>query len=204
MSNDLGFRLTLGVLLAAVLAVRIVYQVNAVRNLPKATFMESKFNMAARALAGFSGIFMLVVWLAAPQKMRWSSLPLPDWLRWTGTAVGVISVVGLLWIHRALGQNFSGNLHVQTDHQLVTAGPYRWVRHPMYVVFYGLALAFFLLTANWFIGLSWFVVLTLVMLSRVRREETVMLERFGDRYREYAARTGRFLPRLRDRRVAET
>ena len=78
----------------------------------------------------------------------------------------------------------------------------------MYVVFYGLALAFFLLTANWFVGLAWFAVLTLVMLSRVRREEDVMMERFGDAYREYAARTGRFLPRLRGRQrprpVSET
>jgi protein-S-isoprenylcysteine O-methyltransferase Ste14 len=66
----------------------------------------------------------------------------------------------------------------------------------MYAAFYPLSVAFFLLTANWFIGLSWLAVLTLVVVRRVPREEAAMISHFGDAYREYASRTGRFLPRI--------
>lgn len=196
MPEAFGFRLTLGVLLAALLFVRIVYQVKAARNLSKTKFLESKLNMAARFLAGLAGLALVIAYLVSPASMRWSELPMPEQLRWTGGVLGFLAVTGLVWVHRTLGENFSSTLHIQADHQLVTKGPYRWVRHPMYMVFYALTLSFFLLTANWFIGLSWFAVLTLVMLSRVAREEAAMTQRFGDRYREYAARTGRFLPRF--------
>lgn len=196
MPEALAFRLTLSVILTAVLCVRVVYQAKAIRNLPKATHLESRFNIASRIIAGLTGLGVLIAYVAAPQTMQWSALSLPGWLRWAGAAIGVLSVLGLIWVHRALGENFSGNLHVQTDHQLVTSGPYRWVRHPMYTVFYGLSLCFFLLTANWFIGFSWFAVLTAVVLSRITREEAAMIGLFGDRYREYAAHTGRLLPRL--------
>ena len=61
---------------------------------------------------------------------------------------------------------------------------------------YVLLAAYFLLSANWFIGLASVVGLTLVVASRVKREEIVMIEKFCDLYREYMSHTGRFMPRL--------
>lgn len=52
-----------------------------------------------------------------------------------------------------------------------------------------------LLTANWFIGLASVIVLALLAI-RTPKEEEMLIERFGDQYREYRARTGRFLPRI--------
>ena len=57
-------------------------------------------------------------------------------------------------------------------------------------------LAFFLVSANGFIGLFWLGPFTVLLVVRVPREEAVMREKFGDTYRAYERRTGRFLPRL--------
>ena len=78
----------------------------------------------------------------------------------------------------------------------ITSGPYRYVRHPFYVT---AALAFAanaLATANWFIASTGFVALALLVI-RTPTEEGKLVERFGDDYRRYMARTGRFFPRLR-------
>ena len=79
---------------------------------------------------------------------------------------------------------------------LVTDGPYRWIRHPMYTAFYVLHIAVFFLTANWFIGLTWLAGLTIIIVLRVKREEAMLLARFGDKYNSYMERTGRFLPHI--------
>ncbi|MFW9800207.1 MAG: methyltransferase family protein [Candidatus Thorarchaeota archaeon] len=85
----------------------------------------------------------------------------------------------------------------RSDHEeyvLATGGPYRWVRHPMYVskVFFGLFL--FLATG------IWLTVLTLVAVAflpaQARGEEEMLHDLFGDVYDDYVARTGRFFPKI--------
>ncbi len=64
----------------------------------------------------------------------------------------------------------------------------------MYSAFYLLHIAVFFLTANWFIGVTWLAGLTITIRLRVRREEEMLLERFGGQYGSYMERTGRFVP----------
>ena len=77
---------------------------------------------------------------------------------------------------------------------LVTGGPYRWVRHPMYTTSFVWAAAFLLITANWLIGGAWFS-LGMVAVALTDQEEATLLARFGEAYRVYQRRTRRFLPR---------
>ena len=77
---------------------------------------------------------------------------------------------------------------------LVTTGPYRWIRHPMYTAALTLGVAATLITANAVMaigGLGMFALLA----ARSRTEERRLIEKFGDAYRDYQRRTGRFLPR---------
>jgi protein-S-isoprenylcysteine O-methyltransferase Ste14 len=117
--------------------------------------------------------------------------------RFAGAGAGAAADAMLAWVHHELGQNFSPTLHLHDQHTLVTSGPYRWIRHPMYTAFYMLGLSFFLLSANWFIGGAFLGGLTAVMISRVAKEDALMAGRFGQQYQTWAGRTGRFLPRLR-------
>ena len=117
-----------------------------------------------------------------------------------GLGIGTLPL--FVWTHEALGKNWSADLVIKEEHALVTGGPYRWVRHPMYTAFFGSSLAYFLLSANWVIGLTGLGT-SVLLAARVDKEEALMIEEFGDDYRAYMRRTGRFLPRMTPNRVQE-
>ena len=77
----------------------------------------------------------------------------------------------------------------------ITTGPYRWVRHPLYTLAALLGVANFLAAANWFFFVMGGAIFLLLAI-RTRKEEENLIARFGDDYRNYMQRTGRFLPRL--------
>jgi protein-S-isoprenylcysteine O-methyltransferase Ste14 len=121
---------------------------------------------------------------------------LPPAVRWLGLPAGLLSLWLLVSAHRALGRNWSGILEISEQHRLVVTGPYNRVRHPMYSAFFCLAASYALLSANWLIAASNLGAVTLMYLARVRDEERMMLEQFGEEYRVYMARTGRLIPPL--------
>jgi protein-S-isoprenylcysteine O-methyltransferase Ste14 len=153
------------------------------------------FAVARTLLLGCS-LAALVGYLAAPPRMDWASLPLSTWLRWVGIVLAVAGLGLVTWVLRALGHNFSTTLSIKRDQTLVTHGPYRWVRHPMYSAFVLLWVAFSLASTSWLVGLTGLAAFALVMAVRTPREERMLTERFGDEYRAYMGRTGRFLPRV--------
>ncbi len=144
-------------------------------------------------LLGASLASMLVYGIN-PQLMSWSALPLPFWLRWFGFFIGLIALILFYWVLRSLGQNFSTTLTINKDQTLVTRGPYRWVRHPMYTSFVLLWVGLFVISTNWFIGLTGIVGFVLAIVVRTPKEEQMMIKRFGAEYITYMKGTGRYLP----------
>jgi len=157
---------------------------------------EGLFILFTLRPVGVAGMLGLIAYMVNPTWMAWSSLTLPDWLRWVGVGVGLLAGGLLIWTLRSLGKNLTDTVVTRREHTLVTSGPYRWVRHPFYdsVALCGLTNS--LVAANWFLlltgGLSF-----VLMIVRTRREEEKLLARFGDAYRAYMERTGRFLPLAR-------
>jgi protein-S-isoprenylcysteine O-methyltransferase Ste14 len=134
-------------------------------------------------------------WIISPRWMAWSALPLPAWLRWAGVVV-LISAAGLLlWTFRSLGPNLTDTVVTRQQHTLVFHGPYRWIRHPLYtsVVLFTVAMA--VIAANWFLALTGVMAFGLLVI-RTRTEEAHLIARFGNDYRSYMQRTGRFIPRI--------
>ena len=149
-------------------------------------------------------IITLFLYLFYPHSLSWAMVLTPVWLRWIGVSLGILSLIMFVWVHRSLGRNFSAKLRIKEKQNLVINGPYQRIRHPMYTAFYLLNIAVFLLTSNWFIGATWLTILTIIIALRVKREETMMADRFGDAYRDYMRRTGRFFPAIRaDKTPAE-
>jgi protein-S-isoprenylcysteine O-methyltransferase Ste14 len=157
---------------------------------------EGIFIMIALRVCGLLAWAVLAAYLINPAWVSWSSFALPDWLRFSGAIIGFFVAPPLLfWTFHSLGKNLTDTVVTRREHTLVTHGPYRWVRHPFYVVGFVAGLSMSLLTANWlFAALALSVVTMLVIRSRV--EEAKLVERFGDEYRAYARRTGRFFPLL--------
>jgi len=116
----------------------------------------------------------------------------------SGLALGALGLViaGMLfayWARVHLGRNWSGEIIVKVGHTLITSGPYRWVRHPIYggmtVALVGTALA---------IGAPYgFIAMALILygfLVRVRLEEALMRDTFPAEYDRYSRHTARLIP----------
>jgi protein-S-isoprenylcysteine O-methyltransferase Ste14 len=155
---------------------------------------EGLFILLTLRPVGMAGMLSLFAFMVDPGWMAWSSVPLPNWLRWCGGGLWVPSGLLLTWTLRTLGTNLTDTVVTRRNHTLVTLGPYRWVRHPFYVSTGLLLLASSLLTANWFVLATGVVTFTLLAI-RLKREEERLLGRFGEAYRDYRERTGRFLPK---------
>jgi protein-S-isoprenylcysteine O-methyltransferase Ste14 len=196
MDSELFFRLTFAVLVIAVLGIRLYGHLKAgTFHEPRHSYDEGWLTRAMRPFPVFVGIAS-VLYIAAPHLMAWSTVDLPDWMRFASLPLGLLVIAGMAWVHRSLSKNFSGKLEIRDDHTLVTSGPYRWVRHPMYTAVIALFLAVFLLTANWFIGFGGLLTVGSVILARTPKEEAMLVETFGDAYREYMRRTPRYIPRV--------
>ncbi len=136
-----------------------------------------------------------LVYLINPVWMSWSKIGLPESVRWLGVVFGILCVLGIYWLFSSIGTGISPTSATRKEHQLVTRGPYRWVRHPLYTVGSSLFIAFGMMADNWFIALLG-ILAFIGMAIRTPKEEANLIEKFGDEYRAYMKRTGRFFPKL--------
>ena len=156
---------------------------------------EGLFILVSLRLAGLVGGAGLIAYFINPGCMAWAAVTLPVWLRWAGVGLALTAGLLLVWMFRTLGRNLTDTVVTRKQHTLVTTGPYRWVRHPLYTLAAMLTLAHFLAAANWFF-LAIGGVVFLLLAIRTRKEEENLIARFGEDYRKYMQRTGRFVPRL--------
>jgi protein-S-isoprenylcysteine O-methyltransferase Ste14 len=156
---------------------------------------EGKFLLVTLRAGGLLLWLSIIIYLINPAWMSWASITLPIWLRWSGVAGGLLSVALLVWMFSSLGRNITDTVAIRRDHSLVTHGPYRLIRHPLYSFGTLFILSFGVVAGNWFIAVMSFAAFILLAL-RTPIEEAKLLDRFGEEYKEYLRRTGRFLPRL--------
>ena len=189
-------RLLFGLLWFSFAGMRIYYQVKAGKGQRRLYSRREGRGMMVLRLFAMPYMLLLFLYPLWPSLLGWASMPLPDALRWVGFGLMTAGVL-LCWrVNYALGRYFSGTLVLRPDHRLIQDGPYRRVRHPMYTAFVIMMTGMLLLSANWFIGGPPLAGVLFVMVRRTPKEEAMLLDRFGDEYRDYMRRTGRYLPRL--------
>src|SRR5574339_234972 len=123
-----------------------------------------------------------LVYLLNPAWMAWSKIGLPEWARWLGAVIGILCTAGIYWLFSSIGRGITPTSATRREHELVTSGPYRWVRHPLYTVGSSMFVGFGLMADNWFIivmGILAFI----GMAMRTPKEEANLVEKFGDEYR---------------------
>jgi protein-S-isoprenylcysteine O-methyltransferase Ste14 len=114
-----------------------------------------------------------------------------------GVGLAVFSTAVIIAAQRTLGRQFAYRPRLIEGHQLVTRGPYRWVRHPIYASLFGLGLATGLALSRW-PAIPVFAILYAAGTSlRIRNEERLLREKFGAEFEEYARRVPAYLPGLR-------
>jgi protein-S-isoprenylcysteine O-methyltransferase Ste14 len=163
------------------------------RRTPKLTRRDRAREIVLMTVSA-SGLLVVPLIYVFSDQPRFANYPFHSWQAWLGGAV----FLAALWLfrrtHRDLGRNWSVTLEVRERHALVTNGVYSRVRHPMYSAFWLWALAQALLLPNWIAGPAGLVGFGTLFALRVRREEQLMIETFGEDYRRYMARTSRILP----------
>jgi len=194
MSDDQIFRLILLAGFVALMPIGIYHRLKARTDEPLNRREEGLFILITLRLTGIVGWGGFMAYLINPAWMTWAAVPLPVWLRWAGVGLFVVTGCLFIWTFRSLGKNLTDTVVTRQVHTLVTIGPYRWVRHPLYTAAALATLAVPLISANAFIFITGCVIMTLLVV-RTPKEEANLIARFGDDYRNYMQRTGRFVPR---------
>ena len=142
-----------------------------------------------------------VAWsvLAPPRLLEWDRWPLShgvsDPLVWIAVVL-LGAGLGLFWhSHRTIGSFWSIRIEIKKEHRLVTRGPYRYVRHPLYTALFLGYLGTLLALQSWTLTV-WFPVFIVSYVLFAKEEERVMENGFGEAYRAYRQQAGMFLPRL--------
>jgi len=196
MALEVPFRVALLVVMLLTMTVTAYHRLQAASSGEKISRKEEGYVFAiVLRLAGLCLWVATFAYLIYPPSVEWAMLPLDEWVRWIGVVTGALCSILMYWTLSSLGKNLTDTVVTRAAATLVTNGPYRWVRHPFYVTAALLMASVTVLTANWLIGLSSLVVLALLAV-RTPKEEQMLIERFGQQYQDYMARTGRFFPRM--------
>jgi len=139
--------------------------------------------------------FLLILILSMPYCDRHDILTMPEnsSLRWSGLALVVVGFVLITWTTVELGRQYSVYITLQQDHQLITSGPYRYIRHPRYLGVMVVALGLALLFRSW-IALLALPFLLALLIFRLMDEEKLLREEFGGQWEEYVQRSWRLVP----------
>ena len=150
-----------------------------------------KFFMALWGIAQ-----LLPIFYAFAPWFDFADYSLPLWTAWLGTFIFAVGLWMLWRSHADLALHWSPTLELREEHTLVTGGVFRYIRHPMYAAHVVYAIGQVLMLQNWLVGPGGLLAAIPLLLLRVGPEEEMMLEKFGDEYRAYMQRTGRFFPRF--------
>jgi protein-S-isoprenylcysteine O-methyltransferase Ste14 len=159
---------------------------------------ERRVTTQEKSLLGllFLGMFVVPILYAASSWLDFANYQLPAWAGW----LGVLLIAGAIFVfwraHADLGLNWSPTLEIREKHELITRGIYGVIRHPMYASQWLWVIAQPLLVQNWIAGWLNLVVFIFFYFLRVKAEEQLMIEQFGDEYRAYMQNVGGVLPKF--------
>lgn len=195
--NDNLFRILAGVIFVIASSISIYYRRKADRVSGEKISLKEEGLLLTIILRSLG----LLIWLSVlayfinPAWMAWSRVALPVWLRWVGVGLGVLADILAYWVFSNLGNNVTPTVVTRSQATLVTSGPYRWVRHPLYVMGVLAFTGFALISENLFVVVV--AVMGFIFLNvRLQKEEANLIDRFGDAYRQYMRRTGKYFPKL--------
>lgn len=113
----------------------------------------------------------------------------------TGLCLTIAGLAFSAWARDILGRNWSARAIIQTGHQLVTSGPYAYLRHPLYTGLIAALAGTALVAGEYGTLLGWFILVSIFRL-KAKLEEQLLETEFGPGYAAYRAHTGALLPRI--------
>ena len=131
-------------------------------------------------------LLVALIALGAPRMPRWLGIaaPGPAYMRWCGAVLLLCGAAVMLWSARALGRSLTPGIEPLPGAPLVTRGPYRYVRHPIYLGVTLLCAGYTLLWTNFIVAFAAGAVVWLYFEGKARAEERWLMDRYPD-YKEY-------------------
>ncbi len=144
-------------------------------------------------LAAFGMMIVPMVYVFTPWLNSFN-MNLPDWIRLIGVIGFGFGLFLFWWVHRTLGENWSPILEIRKEHKLITTGPYKHARHPMYTQIWIWVICQWLILSNWAVGVVGILTWSILYFIRLPEEEKMMIEEFGQEYEDYIKRTKNIIP----------
>lgn len=198
MTQENQIRLAVFLLMAVSFTISGYFRRKADLNDQKTTFQEeNQLLLKMRNIGALVMYGSILLYFIHPPLVAWGQIKaFPITVRWGAISVLILLIPTFYWMFSSLANNISPTVTIRREHQLVTSGPYRWIRHPLYTFGFIMIVAICVALANWFI-LAIALLTWIPLAMRTPLEEAKLLDAFGDEYREYMERTGRYIPKFR-------
>jgi len=143
-----------------------------------------------------AGMFIIPLIYSTSSWLDFANYALPTWAGWAGVLLIILALIVFWRAHVDLKTNWSPSLEIREKHELITRGIYGYIRHPMYASQWLWVIAQPLLLQNWLAGWLDLFIFIIFYVLRVRAEEKLMIDTFGDQYRDYMKKVGGVFPKL--------
>ncbi len=173
----------------------VVYWWAMSKNVKTASRVEPVWSRALRLLAMICVLYLFFVPRMPISMLSRRFIPLSATSFWIGAALTAAGISFSIWARYHLGRNWSRAVTVMQEHELITNGPYRLARHPIYTGIL-LALTGSAIALGEWRGLLAVALLFFILLYKLTLEEKWMRETFGNSYEAYAKRTSALVPFL--------
>jgi protein-S-isoprenylcysteine O-methyltransferase Ste14 len=118
-------------------------------------------------------------------------IPTDQWIRWVGALLAFAGALFAIWARATIGKNWSAEVQVKQDHQLIRSGPYAYIRHPICAGIL-LAVAGTALVLGEYRAILGLIVIFLGFARRAKKEEAFLATQFGPAFDEHKRHTGFF------------
>lgn len=140
--------------------------------------------------------FFIVIFVLLQYKVSFMSIELWSNTITTKIVADIVTFIGMLimiWARKTLDKNWSANIVLKESHELITKGPYAYVRHPIYT---GLSLMVLgvVIYANTISFAIFFVIFFFGAYYKARKEEALLISHFSDKYIEYKKKVKALIP----------
>ncbi len=196
MNNEWVLRMVLGAIFLGFFGITARYRHRSEQQGERLSWRgEGWFVMVFLRVFGGLAWLSVVGYLLVPSVLSWAQVSVPWEVRWVGVLVTACMGPCLVWVFRHIGNNVTQTVETRKNHQLITTGPYRWIRHPLYSFGILYFLGFSLAAANvWILSLA--LLAFVMLLVRLPKEEEKLIEAFGENYLAYKKKTGGLFPKF--------
>ncbi|OOM78465.1 isoprenylcysteine carboxylmethyltransferase family protein [Clostridium sp. BL-8] len=120
-------------------------------------------------------------------------LPSHKYAGYIGIIILVLSLLFAIWARVVLGRNWSGAIQKVEGQRLVRSGPYKYIRNPIYTGVVCGFLGNFIAIGN-LASLIGFCIMLVIYIIKIKREQTFLVEEFGEEYKKYIKESWALIP----------